>query len=67
MADKPHITETPDTSYIKNIDVTHEVSDVYIGGIARFAVGLFILMVASWYFTSRHVFAEPLIIGKGLI
>jgi hypothetical protein len=48
MANKPHITETPDTSYIKNIDVTHEVSDVYIGGIAKFAVGLFILMVASF-------------------
>src|SRR6266550_3894993 len=48
MADKHHITETPDTSYIKNVDVTHEVSDVYIGGIAKFAVGLFILMVASF-------------------
>ena len=48
MANKPHITETPDTSYIKNIDVMHEVSDVYIGGIAKFAVGLFILMVASF-------------------
>ena len=48
MADKPHITETPDTSYIKNIDVTHEVSDVYVGGITKFVVGLFILMVASF-------------------
>jgi len=48
MADKHHITETPDTSYIKNLDVTHEVSDVHIGGIAKFVVGLFILMVASF-------------------
>ena len=48
MDNKHHITETPDTSYIKNIDVTHEVSDVYIGGIAKFAIGLFILMVASF-------------------
>src|SRR2546430_6566487 len=48
MANKPHITETPDTSYIKNIDVTHEVSDVSVGGITRFVVGLFILMVASF-------------------
>ncbi len=46
--DKTHVTETPDVSYIKNIDVTHEVSDVYIGGIAKFVVGLFILMVASF-------------------
>lgn len=48
MADKPHITETPDTSYIKNVDVTHEVSDVYIGGIARFVIGLVVLMVVSF-------------------
>ena len=48
MDEKPHITETPDTSHIKNIDVTHEVSDVYIGGIARFVVGLLILIVVSF-------------------
>jgi hypothetical protein len=48
MAEKQHITETPDTSHIKNIDVTHEVSDVYIGGIARFVVGLLILIVVSF-------------------
>src|SRR5438105_15819113 len=48
MANKPHVTETPDTSYIKNVDVKHEVSDVYIGGIAKFAVGLFVLMVVSF-------------------
>ena len=48
MAEKEHITETPDTSHIKNIDVTHEVSDVYIGGIARFVVGLLILIAASF-------------------
>jgi hypothetical protein len=48
MAEKHHITETPDASYIKNIDVTHEASDVYIGGIARFVVGLFVLIVVSF-------------------
>jgi len=48
LTDKTHVTETPDVSYIKNIDVTHEVSDVYVGGIARFVVGLFVLMVASF-------------------
>jgi len=46
---KVHITETPDTSYIKNIDVTHEESDVYIGGIIRFVIGLFVLIVASFF------------------
>lgn len=45
---KGHVTETPDVSYIKNVDVTHEVSDVYISGIAKFAVGLAILMLVSF-------------------
>jgi len=48
MSDKTHVTETPDTSHIKNVDVTHEVSDVYIEGIAKFVLALFILMVVSF-------------------
>jgi hypothetical protein len=43
---KEHVTETPDVSYIKNVDVTHEASDVYIGGIARFVAGLSVLTIA---------------------
>ena len=39
-------TETPDVSYIKNADVTHETSDVSIGGIAKFVIGLIVLTVA---------------------
>jgi hypothetical protein len=46
--DKTHVTETPDVSYIKNVDVTHEVSDVHISGIAKFVVALSILMIASF-------------------
>ena len=46
---KDHVTETPDVSHIKNVDVTHEVSDVYISAIAKFAIGLFVLMVASFF------------------
>jgi hypothetical protein len=38
-----HITETPDVSHIKNVDVTHEASDVSISGIVKFVVGLTIL------------------------
>src|SRR5437588_12390645 len=45
---KPHITETPDTSHIKNIDVTHELSDVYVGGIAKFVVALVMLLFVSF-------------------
>lgn len=48
MAHEEHVTETPDTSYIKNVDVTHEVSDVYIEGIAKFVVALAVLMVVSF-------------------
>ena len=48
MAHKEHVTETPDTSHIKNVDVTHEVSDVYIGGIAKFVVALTVLMIVSF-------------------
>jgi hypothetical protein len=45
---KTHVTETPDTSHIKNIDVGHEQSDVQIGGIAKFIVGLSILTIATF-------------------
>ena len=48
MARKEHVTETPDTSHIKNVDVTHEVSDVYIEGIAKFVLALAVLMVVSF-------------------
>jgi len=44
---KTHITETPDTSHIKNIDVTHEQSDVQVSGIAKFIVGLLILTIGT--------------------
>lgn len=43
-----HITETPDTSHIKNIDVTHETSDVRISAVAKFVVALVILMIVSF-------------------
>lgn len=44
---KLHVTETPDTSHIKNIDVTHEMSDVQVGSIAKFALALLVLTVAT--------------------
>lgn len=52
-----HVTETPDVSHIKNLDVTHEASDVDIAGIAKFVMGLtalgvfvFVLMWAMFRF-----------------
>ena len=46
---KEHVTETPDVSYIKNVDVTHEVSDVHVPAIAKFVVALAVLMVFSFF------------------
>ncbi|MDX6385140.1 MAG: hypothetical protein QOK48_2713 [Blastocatellia bacterium] len=45
-----HVTETPDVSYIKNVDVTHEVSDVYVSGIVKFLAALTVLTVATFFF-----------------
>jgi hypothetical protein len=45
--EKLHITETPDTSHIKNIDVTHEKSDVDVGSIAKFVIALLVLTIAT--------------------
>jgi hypothetical protein len=42
-----HLTETPDTSHIQNLDVTHETSDVQVGSIAKFVVALTVLTIAT--------------------
>ncbi len=44
-----HVTETPDVSYIKNVDVTHETSDVYVSGIVKFLVGLSVLTIVTFF------------------
>jgi len=44
---KQHATETPDTSYIRNLETKHEISDVQIGGIVKFTVALFVLMITA--------------------
>ena len=43
--DRQHVTETPDVSHIKNLDVTHEASDVSVAGVAKFVGGLTVLGV----------------------
>ena len=48
---KGHVTETPDISYIRNVDTAHELSDVQVGGIMKFVVGLFVLTVAVFFLT----------------
>jgi len=62
-----HVTETPDVSHIKNIDVTHEASDVNVGGIVKFVVGLTIFAIAvqvlMWgmfrFFNAQEAGKEP--------
>ncbi len=47
-----HATETPDVSHIRNLDVTHETSDVSVGGILKFVVvltlGAVVVHVLMW-------------------
>jgi hypothetical protein len=65
--DPRHATETPDVSHIKNVDVTHEVSDVSVGGILKFVVGLTVFAamvhILMWglfvFFNSREEGKEP--------
>ncbi|HEY3027087.1 MAG TPA: hypothetical protein VGJ55_13145 [Pyrinomonadaceae bacterium] len=42
---KEHVTETPDVSHIKNVDVTYEHSDISIGGVLKFIIGLTVMAV----------------------
>ena len=41
-----HRTETPDVSHIRNVEVTHEASDVNVGAILKFVVILTVLTIA---------------------
>lgn len=45
---KDDIHETPDVSHIQNPDVSHEASDVDVGTITKFVIGLFVLTVISF-------------------
>ena len=45
---KDNIHETPDVSHIQNPDVSHEASDVDVGTITKFVIGLFVLTVISF-------------------
>jgi hypothetical protein len=45
---KDNIHETPDVSHIQNPDVSHEASDVDVGTIVKFVIGLFFLTVITF-------------------
>ena len=64
--DRAHVTETPDVSHIKNLDVTHEASDVDVAGVLKFVVALsilgvavFVLMWAMFRFLYAQAEKEP--------
>lgn len=43
-----HKTETPDVSHVRNVDVTHELSDVNVPGILKFVVALVVMTVGVY-------------------
>lgn len=43
-----HATETPDVSHIKNIDVTHEESDVNVPALLKFVAALTVMTIAVY-------------------
>ena len=46
--DTLHRTETPDVSHIRNVEVTHERSDVNVGAIAKFVFFLTLLTIVVY-------------------
>jgi hypothetical protein len=43
-----HQTETPDVSHIRNVEVTHETSDINVNGVLTFVVALTILTIGVY-------------------
>jgi hypothetical protein len=43
-----HKTETPDVSHIRNVEVTHETSDISVNGVLTFVLALSILMISAF-------------------
>src|SRR5258705_12874987 len=47
-----HRTETPDVSHMRNVEVTHEYSDISVGGVLRFmfalTVGTIVVAIGMW-------------------
>lgn len=43
-----HKTETPDVSHIRNVEVTHETSDINVNGVLTFVVALTIMTIGVY-------------------
>jgi len=44
-----HATETPDVSHVRNVDVTHEMSDVNVPAILKFVGGLVVMTIGVYF------------------
>jgi hypothetical protein len=67
-----HITETPDVSHIKNVDVTHELSDVNVDGVVKFIIALsimtiltLVLMWALFLYLNRRQTTQDVVAAPG--
>ncbi len=66
-SDHGHVTETPDVSHIKNIDVTHELSDVNVAALLKFVAALTVMTIAVYilmwalfkFFDAQAIQKEP--------
>ena len=56
-----HKTETPDVSHIRNVEVTHERSDVSVRGVMSF-VGVLIIAIGILHFAAPFLF----LLSRGL-
>ena len=62
-----HGTEVPDVSYIKNVDVTHETSDVNVPALLKFVLALTIMTAVVYvlmlflfsFFNAQEINNEP--------
>jgi len=43
-----HVTETPDVSHIKNVDVVHETSDISVSAVFKFVLFLTLMTIAVY-------------------
>jgi hypothetical protein len=43
-----HKTETPDVSHIRNVEVTHEASDINVSGVLTFVVALTVMTIGVY-------------------
>ena len=67
MKSNGHKTETPDVSHIRNVEVTHEASDISVRGVMTFvavlSLSIIVISIGVWlmfrYFQAQEAKAPP--------